>query len=200
MFAPFWGLQGINLAISFGVGSFYMSCHAACSHPPFHWGIREADTVLAWGELLYLLTAFTLLYNLMTGASIKLAPAICHEETIHTHLHTITNHCYHILSHKIKNNPRPDRNGLKNPSKRDASICLNTHNLSRENKHQIIFFKGLYANYFPFPWIWLISSFMIFISLTRHSWIIVQWLDWETFEYTFSFWYWGYLCNRVAPH
>jgi hypothetical protein len=84
-----------------------MSSHIADPVTPFHSGFRETNAVFSGGKFLNFLTTFTILNNLMTGASIKLTPILVHKKTLNTFLNACTNHGYHALSFWIlKNNNR----------------------------------------------------------------------------------------------
>ena len=75
-----------------------MGGHAADPTSPFNGGVREAYAEFTGGEFLDFLATVTLLNNLMTATSIKLAPGLAHKEAIRTFLYRLTNHGYHILS------------------------------------------------------------------------------------------------------
>lgn len=79
-----------------------MRGHIAVSTSPFHCGIWKAYAIFAGGKLHNLLAAFALLYNLVTGAAVKLTPVLIHEETFNARLYARTDHCYHTLSIWIK--------------------------------------------------------------------------------------------------
>jgi hypothetical protein len=71
--------------------------HIAIAESPFGGGIRKTYTIFAGREILRLLAAVTLVYNLFAGSSTELTSIAVHEETINSLLSGCTNHGYHIL-------------------------------------------------------------------------------------------------------
>jgi len=72
--------------------------HTADPTSPFNGGVREANAEFPGGEFLGFLATVTLLNDLMTATSIKLAPGLAHKKAIRTFLYRLTNHGYHVLS------------------------------------------------------------------------------------------------------
>lgn len=75
-------LQGVQLSISFIAGFLQVCCHAAFPEAPFGGRVRKDEAVIAGGKFLNFLAAFTLLNDLVAGASVKLATFLAHEKTI----------------------------------------------------------------------------------------------------------------------
>ena len=75
-----------------------MGGHAADPTSPFNGGVREAYAEFTGRVFLDFLATVTLLNNLVTVTSVKLAPGFAHKKAIRTFLNRLTNHGYHVLS------------------------------------------------------------------------------------------------------
>jgi hypothetical protein len=91
-------LQGIQLSVSLFAAFLNVRCHAAFADAPFSGGVRKDKAIFAGGKFLGFLAAFTLLDDMVAGASVELAPLLAHEKAIQSFFHACTNPGYHILS------------------------------------------------------------------------------------------------------
>lgn len=94
-------LKRIQLPVSLFTCSLHMRGHVASPYTPLGYRIGKDEAVFAGGEILDFLATFTLLYNRMAVAAIKLAAFIAHEKAIHTLFYACTNHFNHILSLEV---------------------------------------------------------------------------------------------------